>query len=108
MEASGGGGSPFSFTIDYSLLNAEVRSAWRYHSVLCWAQDLATTPNVAINSGTFNSQPSSVALTGSALPDWSNDQQLQHWRFDQRYQDRVRHRVRRLQDAYRGLAGWRL
>src|SRR5205823_4662007 len=31
-------------------------------------QDLAATPNVGINSGTFTSQPSSVSLTSAAFP----------------------------------------
>jgi hypothetical protein len=68
-EASGAGGSPFSFTIDYSLLfggggvsNGDVV---QYFVV---AQDLATTPNVGINSGTFAATPSSVALTAAAFP----------------------------------------
>ena len=32
------------------------------------AQDLAATPNVGINSGTFAAQPASVALTAAAFP----------------------------------------
>ena len=32
------------------------------------AQDLAGTPNVGINSGTFAAQPASVALTAAAFP----------------------------------------
>ncbi len=67
-EASGGT-SPFSFTIDYSLLNGgtgvTVGQTVQYFVV---AQDLATTPNVGINSGTFAATPSSVALTSAAFP----------------------------------------
>ncbi|MBI5473305.1 MAG: T9SS type A sorting domain-containing protein [Ignavibacteriae bacterium] len=68
-EAAGGGGSPFSFTINYSLLNGGTGVATgqvvQYFVV---AQDLAGPPNIGINSGTFNSAPSSVALTASAFP----------------------------------------
>jgi hypothetical protein len=69
VQASGGGGSPFSFTIDYSLLfgggGVSVGDTIQYFVV---AQDLAPTPNVGINSGTFAMQPSSVALTSAAFP----------------------------------------
>ncbi len=68
-EAAGGGGSPFSFTIDYSLLNGGTGVATgqivQYFVV---AQDLVAPPNVGINTGSFNSAPSSVALTSSAFP----------------------------------------
>jgi hypothetical protein len=60
--------SPFDFTINYAALNAgsvSINDTIQYFVV---AQDLATTPNVSINSGTFNSSPSSVALTGTAFP----------------------------------------
>src|SRR5205814_3131478 len=69
VEASGAGGSPFSFTINYSLLNGgtgvTVGQTVQYFVV---AQDLAPTPNVGINSGTFTAQPSSVNLTSAAFP----------------------------------------
>ena len=68
-EANGAGGSPFSFTIDYSLLSGgagvSVGDTIQYFVV---AQDLATTPNVGINAGTFAATPSSVALTAAAFP----------------------------------------
>ncbi|MER3499796.1 MAG: hypothetical protein C4308_14840, partial [Chitinophagaceae bacterium] len=61
--------SPFDFTIDYSLLNGgtgvTVGDVIQYFVV---AQDLAPTPNIGINSGTFNAAPSSVALTSGAFP----------------------------------------
>ncbi len=65
VEADGAGGSPFTFTIDYSRLfggSVSLADTIQYFVV---AQDLATTPNVGINSGTFASQPSSVDLIGA-------------------------------------------
>ena len=66
VEASNAA-SPFSFTTDFSLLQAPVvlGDVIQYFVV---AQDLASTPNVGINSGTFAATPSSVALTGTAFP----------------------------------------
>lgn len=61
--------SPFTFVIDYSLLNggtgAPVGTNIQYFVV---AQDLQATPLVSINSGTFTAQPTSVALTAAAFP----------------------------------------
>lgn len=59
--------SPFSFTLDYSLLQSAVvaTDVIQYFVV---AQDTAPTPNVGINSGVFNATPSSVALTAAAFP----------------------------------------
>ncbi|NOU47337.1 MAG: hypothetical protein HOO86_09770 [Bacteroidales bacterium] len=61
--------SPFSFTINYSLLNGGAgviaTDIIQYFVV---AQDLAGTPNISINSGTFAAAPTSVALTGAAFP----------------------------------------
>lgn len=60
--------SPFTFTIDYSLLyhgSANVAGVIQYFIV---AQDIATTANIAINSGTFAAAPSSVSLTSTAFP----------------------------------------
>jgi hypothetical protein len=59
--------SPFSLTIDNSLIFGGVAGGdvIQYFVV---AQDLATTPNVGINSGTFNATPASVALTSTAFP----------------------------------------
>ena len=60
--------SPFTFTINYSLLkggSALTAGAIQYFIV---AQDIATIANVAINSGTFAATPASVALTSAAFP----------------------------------------
>jgi len=64
---AGGSVSPFSFTIDYSLLNGAVTSGTivQYFVV---AQDLVGTPNVGINSGVFAATPASVDLTSTAFP----------------------------------------
>jgi hypothetical protein len=63
------GSSPFSFTIDYSKLNGGTGvSEGTIIQYFVVAQDLASTPNIGINSGTFNSPPSSVNLTSSAFP----------------------------------------
>lgn len=68
VEASGSS-SPFSFTLNYSLLfpngSVAVGESVQYFVV---AQDLTSPANVAINAGTFASLPSSVALAGSAFP----------------------------------------
>jgi hypothetical protein len=60
--------SPFDFMINYSLLynGASVTAGIIQYFIV--AQDLATTANVAINSGTFAVAPSSVALTSTAFP----------------------------------------
>jgi hypothetical protein len=61
--------SPFTFTIDYSLLNGGtgimVGDTVQYFVV---AEDLNGVPNVGTNSGTFATAPASVALTGTAFP----------------------------------------
>lgn len=59
--------SPFSFTTDYSLLQSPVATSdvIQYFVV---AQDLAGTPLVGINNGTFAATPASVALTVAAFP----------------------------------------
>ena len=59
--------SPFSLTIDYSLIFGGVAAgdSIRYFVV---AQDLATTPNVGVNQAAFASTPSSVALGAGAFP----------------------------------------
>jgi len=60
--------SPYTFTIDYSLLygGASVTAGVIQYFIV--AQDVATTANIAVNSGTFASSPSSVALTSAAFP----------------------------------------
>ena len=67
VEANGAS-TPFDFTINYSLLadgSVSIGDIIQYFVV---AQDLAGTPNVGINSGTFATTPSSVALTSAAFP----------------------------------------
>ena len=66
VEASNSA-SPFSFTTNYLLLQSALAQGdiIQYFVV---AQDMAATPNVGINSGTFNVTPASVALTGTAFP----------------------------------------
>jgi hypothetical protein len=69
VEATGVGGSPFSFTTNYSLLfgggGVASGDVIQYFVV---AEDLAATPNVGINAGTFAATPASVALTAAAFP----------------------------------------
>ncbi|MDP2364416.1 MAG: hypothetical protein Q8M94_11695, partial [Ignavibacteria bacterium] len=60
--------SPFEFTIDYSRLYNSGVSAGDVVQYFIVAQDNNSTPNVGINSGTFNSQPVSVTLSSSAFP----------------------------------------
>jgi len=68
VEANGSS-SPFDFTINYSLLNGGTGvTGGQTVQYFVVAQDLATTPNVSINSGTFAVQPTSVALTSAAFP----------------------------------------
>jgi hypothetical protein len=65
--AASGSTSPFSFTINYSLLNGSIAAndTVQYFVV---AQDKYVPPFIAINSGTFAASPSSVDLTSSAFP----------------------------------------
>ena len=68
VEANGSS-SPFDFTIDYSLLfSTGTVVAGETIQYFVVAQDLAGTPNVAINSGSFAVIPASVALTSTAFP----------------------------------------
>jgi hypothetical protein len=60
--------SPFKFTIDYSLLNDHSVSVGDVIQYFVVAQDLAPTPNVGINSGTFANPQSSVDLQSDAFP----------------------------------------
>ena len=59
--------SPFSFTIDYSLIFGGVASGDDIFYFVV-AQDLASTPNLSINSGTFTATPPTVALNAGAFP----------------------------------------
>ncbi len=63
-----GSTSPFDFTIDYSIVYGGSVAAGDTIQYFVVAQDLATPPNVGINSGTFAAQPDSVALTTAAFP----------------------------------------
>lgn len=56
----------YDFTIDYSLIGGVTTGDIIQYFIV--AQDLNATPAVAINSGTFAAQPSSVALTSAAFP----------------------------------------
>ena len=60
--------SPYTFTIDYTLLYQGAGYTAGVIQYFIVAQDLATVANLAINSGTFNTAPSSVALTSTAFP----------------------------------------
>ena len=66
VEASNGA-SPFSLTMDYTLLQSAivVGDIIQYFVV---GQDLAVTPNVGINTGTFTINPASVALIAANFP----------------------------------------
>ncbi len=63
-----GSTSPFDFTIDYSLVYGGSVASGDTIQYFVVAQDLASTPNVGINSGTFAAQPASVDLTTAAFP----------------------------------------
>jgi len=67
MEANNNS-SPFEFTIDYSKLNGGSVSAGDIIQYFVIAQDNYSTPHVGINSGIFNSAPTSVELTSAAFP----------------------------------------
>ncbi|MFN3951391.1 MAG: beta strand repeat-containing protein, partial [Thermaurantimonas sp.] len=60
--------SPFDFTIDYTILNGGSVSLGDVIQYFVVAQDLATTPNVGINSGTFATAPTSVNLVAANFP----------------------------------------
>ncbi len=67
VEASGTT-SPFSFYIDYSILNGGSVVANDIIQYFVVAQDLAPAINVGINSGTFTSYPASVDLASGNFP----------------------------------------
>ena len=60
--------SPFSFTINGSLLFGGAPVVGDVIQYFIIAQDNVATPNVGINSGNFAAPPSSVALTAAAFP----------------------------------------
>ncbi len=69
VEATGAGNSPFSFIIDYSLINGGV-AVGNTIQYFVTAQDLVAIPNVSINSGIYAPafMPAGVALTATAFP----------------------------------------
>lgn len=67
VEASNAS-SPFSFTIDYSKVFGGSVTAGDAIQYFVVAQDLNSTPNVGINSGTFTTTPSSVNLNAAHFP----------------------------------------
>jgi trimeric autotransporter adhesin len=64
----GTGTGPFNFLIDYSLLDDGSVSTDDIIQYFVVAQDLYSRPNVGINSGTFEEQPSSVNLITTNFP----------------------------------------
>ncbi|WP_295792298.1 hypothetical protein [Mucilaginibacter sp.] len=60
--------SSFTFTIDYTLLHGGASVTAGVIQYFIVAQDVATTANIAINSGAFTVPPASVALTSAAFP----------------------------------------
>ena len=60
--------SPFSFTIDYSLLFGGGVINGDFIQYFVVAQDLNGVPTVGLNNGGFTVQPSSVALTAANFP----------------------------------------
>ncbi|MBX7154753.1 MAG: immunoglobulin domain-containing protein [Bacteriodetes bacterium] len=59
--------TPFSFTINYSLLNSSLATGDTIVYFVI-AQDVATTPNVGFNTGVFTADPTSVNLTATNFP----------------------------------------
>lgn len=60
--------SPFNFVINYASLNGGGISVGQTIEYFVVAQDVAATPNISINSGSFSIAPPSVALTAAAFP----------------------------------------
>jgi hypothetical protein len=60
--------SPFSFNINYALLNGGSVATGTTIQYFVVAQDIAFTPNVGINTGEFNADPATVNLPASAFP----------------------------------------
>jgi hypothetical protein len=59
--------SPFSFSIDYSLINGGV-AAGNIIQYFVVAQDLNATPRIGLNAGAFTTQPTSVNLGAANFP----------------------------------------
>jgi len=59
--------SPFSFSLDYSLINGGV-AAGNIIQYFVVAQDLNGTPRIGLNAGAFTTQPTSVSLAAANFP----------------------------------------
>ncbi|HRF66858.1 MAG TPA: hypothetical protein PK605_05165 [Ignavibacteria bacterium] len=59
--------SPFSFSMDYSLINGGI-AAGNIIQYFVVAQDLNTTPRIGLNAGAFTTQPASVNLAAANFP----------------------------------------
>ena len=66
-SAATGSTSPFSFTINYSLLNGSIAAGDTVQYFMI-AQDKYIPPFIAINSGTFAASPANVNLTSASFP----------------------------------------
>ncbi len=64
---SNGSVAPFDFTLNLALISGGV-SANNVIQYFVVAQDMATPPNIGINSGVFNALPASVDLTAGVFP----------------------------------------
>ena len=62
------GASPFSFTLDYSILNGGGVATGDVIQYFVIAQDIVAMPNVSIKSGTPAKAPTSVDLTDQEFP----------------------------------------
>ena len=60
--------TPFNFVFNYNLLNFGGINVGQVIEYFVVAQDMVATPNISINSGTFNSAPATVNLTTAAFP----------------------------------------
>ncbi|MFN4121879.1 MAG: beta strand repeat-containing protein [Flavobacteriales bacterium] len=60
--------SPFDFSINYTLLFGGGVSGGETIQYFVVAQDVAATPNFAVNAATFNTTPNSVVLTAANFP----------------------------------------
>lgn len=67
VEANGSS-SPYDFTIDYTILNGGSVTSGDIIQYFVTAQDLASTPNIGINSGTYAGSPTSVADYANMFP----------------------------------------
>lgn len=67
VEANGSS-SPYDFTIDYTILNGGSVTSGDVIQYFVTAQDLASTPNIGINSGTYAGSPTSVADYANMFP----------------------------------------